>query len=266
WESFYNNSLTHYLSSKRNGRKGRDEQKGESLDENDEEEDEDEDDSDPGTSWFTEHNAPQKVLDFMTSDRFPLAPEHTHADTQPTILDLGTGNGSMLTLLREEGEFAGPMVGVDYSIKSVELARQLNERNPELQDIRFEEWDILDPKHEEDICRGVFGKDIAWFPYGDGGFDVVLDKGTFDAVSLSGEGGDKRICEKYPGIALRLVKKGGFFIITSCNWTENELVEWFTLTGKDGFIVYDRVEYPKFRFGGQEGQGVCTICFQRRDI
>ncbi|KAF3491608.1 uncharacterized protein GIQ15_01125 [Arthroderma uncinatum] len=261
WESFYDNSLSHYLSSKRDGRKRREQDK--SLDEEDEDEDEDEedDDSDPGTSWFTEHNAPQKVLDFMTSDRFPLAPEQMESDRQPTILDLGTGNGSMLTLLREEGEYTGPMVGVDYSPKSVELARQLTERIPEAQDIQFEVWDILDPKHEEDIRRGAFGEDIGWFPSKDGGFDIVLDKGTFDAVSLSGE----RICEKYPGIALELVKKGGFLIITSCNWTESELVAWFT-GDKDGFTVYDRVEYPKFRFGGQEGQGVCTICFQRRDI
>ncbi|EFW16767.1 conserved hypothetical protein, partial [Coccidioides posadasii str. Silveira] len=58
---------------------------------------------DPGTSWFTEHNAPEKVLRFLTAEGFPLAPCNTSGLEQPRILDLGTGNGSMLTLLREEG-------------------------------------------------------------------------------------------------------------------------------------------------------------------
>lgn len=202
----------------------------------------------------------------MTSEKFPLAPDYSQSGREPSILDLGTGNGSMLTLLREEGGFSGPMVGVDYSVKSIELARRLAGQGEGDEGIRFEVWDILDPRHEEDIRSGVFGKKVDWFPFEQGGFDIVLDKGTFDAVSLSAEGGSKRICEKYPGVALGLVRKGGFLIITSCNWTESELVSWFTAGDHgdgDCFTVYDRVEYPKFRFGGQEGQGVCTICFQR---
>lgn len=208
----------------------------------------------------------------MTSEKFPLAPDYSQSGREPSILDLGTGNGSMLTLLREEGGFSGPMVGVDYSVKSIELARRLAGQGEGDGGIRFEVWDILDPRHEGDIRSGVFGKEVDWFPFEQGGFDIVLDKGTFDAVSLSAEGGSKRICEKYPGVALGLVRKGGFLIITSCNWTESELVSWFTAGDHgdgdgdgdgDCFTVYDRVEYPKFRFGGQEGQGVCTICFQR---
>ncbi|KAG5218050.1 hypothetical protein GY632_5941 [Trichophyton interdigitale] len=263
WERYYDSSLTHFLSSKRDGRRRRDEQQGDGEDDDQGEED---DDSDIGTSWFSEHNAPQKVLDFMTSEKFPLAPDYSQSGREPSILDLGTGNGSMLTLLREEGGFSGPMVGVDYSVKSIELARRLAGQGEGDEGIRFEVWDILDPRHEEDIRSGVFGKKVDWFPFEQGGFDIVLDKGTFDAVSLSAEGGSKRICEKYPGVALGLVRKGGFLIITSCNWTESELVSWFTAGDHgdgDCFTVYDRVEYPKFRFGGQEGQGVCTICFQR---
>ncbi|EFE35536.1 S-adenosylmethionine-dependent methyltransferase, putative [Trichophyton benhamiae CBS 112371] len=281
WERYYDSSLAHFLSSKRDGRRRRDEQQIDGGDDDDGQGEDD--DSDIGTSWFSEHNAPQKVLDFVTSEKFPLAPDYSQAGRESSILDLGTGNGSMLTLLREEGGFSGPMVGVDYSVKSIELARQLAGQGDDGQGqgqgqsqgkgyegIRFEVWDILDPRHEADIRSGVFGKEVDWFPFEQGGFDIVLDKGTFDAVSLSAEGGSRRICEKYPGVALGLVRKGGFLIITSCNWTESELVSWFT--AKDhgdgdgdghGFTVYDQVEYPKFRFGGREGQGVCTICFQR---
>ncbi|OJK03151.1 hypothetical protein ASPACDRAFT_40473 [Aspergillus aculeatus ATCC 16872] len=306
-----------------------------SSSDDEETDDEVDDDSDPGTSWFSEHNAPEKVLDFLTDETFPLAPCNTlpgrgHAAEgeagvqsearQPSILDLGTGNGSMLALLRKRGGFKGELVGVDYSAQSVELARRLQalrihraylsdsdqeddsgdegegEAEGEAQgtggkgegaEIRFEEWDILSASE-----AGVVADGLGWFPYEQRGFDIVLDKGTFDAVSLSAElvsgtedesqerkGGkmvQRRVCERYPGIARGLVRPGGFLVVTSCNWTEEELVEWFTASAavseggegegeglKDRLVVWGRVEYPRFRFGGREGQGVCTVCFQR---
>ncbi|KAL2819341.1 methyltransferase domain-containing protein [Aspergillus cavernicola] len=335
WETFYSRTLTH-ISSKHNpstpggpnpnsGRNSDDPDHAAGLDDDNasEEDDDDEDDynadSDPGTSWFSEHNAPQKVLGFLTREGFPLAPCNTLPSTsarrrraramkklseqerhsQPSVLDLGTGNGSMLALLRKRGRFWGDMVGVDYSAKSVELARELQESKrheayqsdsdsdesdlgsetgaqdgagggqaeelEEWEDIRFEEWDIL---RSGDDLRA---KKLDWFPYEKGGFDIVLDKGTFDAVSLMAE---KSECERYPGIAGSLVRKGGFFVVTSCNWTEEEIVRWFTTstsTTSTGdtvseaakLVVWGRVQYPRFRFGGQEGQGVCTVCFQR---
>ncbi len=294
-------------------------------DSDEENEDEDDDyngDSDPGTSWFSEHNAPQKVLEFLTREEFPLAPCNTLGSRrggggeggggkkgarktvlsaedkkkQPSVLDLGTGNGSMLALLRKRGGFVGDMVGVDYSGKSVELARELQvtrrhdayqtdsedeggvgsdddgdeegaagegEEEEGWDEIQFEEWDILGS--EDELRAGKVG----WFPYNKGGFDIVLDKGTFDAVSLMAE---KNQCERYPGISGGLVRKGGFLVVTSCNWTEEEVVQWFT-SASIGFeagdsdsgklVVWGRVQYPRFRFGGQEGQGVCTVCFQR---
>lgn len=307
---------------------------------NDESED---DDDDPGTSWFSEHKAPEKVLHFLTDESFPLAPVNTNTNvdvetsqqkqSQPCILDLGTGNGSMLALLRKGG-FTGPMVGVDYSARSVELARELQrlrleghhsgtaagdrehedivvatesgtneavpisistsndnpgetqyekpEEDADADAVRFEEWDILSSRHAlskkelEDASRPR----LDWFPYDRNGFDIVLDKGTFDAVSLSDEvvedadqSGNgvavrQRVCERYPIIARRLVRKGGFLVVTSCNWTEAELIRWFTGDVHDGddddrLSVWGRIEYPRFRFGGQEGQGVCTVCFKK---
>ncbi|KAK2767430.1 hypothetical protein FQN54_003586 [Arachnomyces sp. PD_36] len=289
WESFYERSLSH-LSSKNKPPQNPSTQQNSTKDTNadeDEADDDDDDDasssdddgdldSDPGTSWFTEHNAPQKVLDFLTSEKFPLSPTN-NPPNEPTILDLGTGNGSMLALLREEGGFGGVMVGVDYSAKSVELARRLypSSASPAADrgggdegglGIRFEEWDILGVKKEDFTAQGM----PEWFPAAESGFDIVLDKGTFDAVSLCEEEEEdgkvirRRVCERYPGVAKLLVKNGGYLVVTSCNWTEEELVRWFTRVedgeGGDGdrLVVWGRVEYPKFRFGGQEGQGVCT--------
>lgn len=280
WESFYSNSLSH-LSSKKKSETKHAEDDVDSDDEYDSDDDDNDNDSDPGTSWFSEYKAPEKVLQFLTSASFPLAPCNTTSstdDAQPTILDLGTGNGSMLTLLRDKGGFNGKMVGVDYSERSVELARQLLAVRPSASasaDIRFETWDIL--ASSEAAAPEAEG----WFPADKGGFDIVLDKGTFDAVSLSAEeipvegsvvtdkSGriQRRICERYPAAAARLMRPGGFLIVTSCNWTEEELIKWFTAANTDAeseLSVWGKVEYVKFRFGGQEGQGVCTVCFQRR--
>ncbi|KAJ5390042.1 uncharacterized protein N7496_001110 [Penicillium cataractarum] len=225
------------------------------------------DEDDPGTSWFSEHSAPEKVLRFLTRQSFPLAPRNTRAQSaQPSILDLGTGNGSMLALLRKKGRFTGAMVGVDYSARSVELARELQRSRghsayrtddesdedesgeegdeqrdadiPEPAPIQFEEWDILGSKavlSESGVKSSPTPEDetLSWFPYQTGGFDIVLDKGTFDAISLADDAKATRVCERYPDIARRLVRRGGFLIVTSCNWTEEELVKWFVAEKKE---------------------------------
>lgn len=157
------------------------------------------------------------------------------------------------------------MVGVDYAQKSVNLARKLwqnhvNESEDEslVDSIRFEQFDLL----KDDAAAQ------SWWP--STGFDLVLDKGTFDAISLSGEttriaDRDVRIVETYPGKVLRMIKPGGFLLITSCNWTEDEVVKWFTQTPevKDVLNVFGRVKYPTFQFGGHQGQGVASVCFQK---
>ncbi|PLB33208.1 putative S-adenosylmethionine-dependent methyltransferase [Aspergillus candidus] len=311
WDTFYARTLAH-LSQKQTPTDANEAHQTQVEADGEEEEDDQEDvddDSDPGTSWFSEYNAPDKVLRFLTGEEFPLAPVNTRTSgttegegkrEQPSILDLGTGNGSMLALLRKRGHFRGEMVGVDYSRASVELARRLQVlraheaylsdsedegedgvEEEEGKEIRFEEWDILRAEGWAlaDADNGGGRSRVDWFPYSRGGFDIVLDKGTFDAVSLSeevvedaerkdgsGKTIQRRVCETYPGIARRTVRKGGFLVVTSCNWTEEELVQWFTReTGEeeDRLVVWGRVEYPTFRFGGREGQGVVTVCFQR---
>jgi hypothetical protein len=135
------------------------------------------------------------------------------------------------------------------------------------QDIRFEEWDILDPANETILGENSTDK-LSWFPYESHGFDIVLDKGTFDAISLADEttaSANTHICHQYPVVASKLVRPGGYLIVTSCNWTEDELVHWFTTATKTAELeVWHRLEYPRFRFGGVEGQGVCTVCFRRK--
>lgn len=165
------------------------------------------------------------------------------------ILDLGTGNGHMIFSLHEEG-WTGSLVGVDYSELSVQLARQIAKQK-DADTATFEQWDILNEDPDE-----------SWLAHG---FDAVLDKGTFDAISLSSETDSqgRRICEYYRERITPLIKKGKFFIITSCNWTKDELLHWFILP--DGELeFFDEAKYPTFTFGGQQGQSVCTLIFKRR--
>ena len=160
------------------------------------------------------------------------------------------------------------MVGVDYSAGSIALCRRLAASKgllvPDLAGrdegggggddaiMTFMEWDILHSPPPASWTQP--------------GFDVVLDKGTFDAVSLCAETdeGGKRVCEGYRERVEKLVRKGGVVVVTSCNWTEEELVEWFEGGDEGALEKCGRVEYPIFRFGGRQGQSVQSVVFRRR--
>lgn len=191
----------------------------------------------------------------------------------------------MLFLLREEGGFEGRMVGVDYSASSVELCRRVagekgikltmgggdggGEGEGKTDDgdsrgrcedkgatLQFSHWNILTSPPLPSWPSNASGEVI--------GFDIVLDKGTFDAVSLSNELDDtgRRVVEGYRDRVEKLVRRGGWFVVTSCNWTEEELVGWFETPG--GLERCGRVEYPVFRYGGRVGQSVWSVVFRRR--
>lgn len=198
---------------------------------------------DEGTIWFSDAGAEERKLSFLEdlSDEGALDKEICR------FLDLGTGNGHLLFALRED-EWRGEMVGADYSGESIKLAGEIRDSKGEgYSDIRLEEWDILTQEPG------------AWL--GDG-FDVVLDKGTFDAICLSQDtdAQGRRICEGYSEHVEPLVKPGGRFLITSCNWTEEELRTWFE---GGQFKFAGKVKYPSFTFGGKTGSSVVTLCFEK---
>lgn len=129
-------------------------------------------------------------------------------------------------------------------------------------------------------------------------FDLITDKGTFDAIGLSEDAAANR--ERYITAVRSLVKPQGLLVITSCNTTREELIEEFcgastdrsigarksatvpdtgegdsTNAGNEGkchlaapqdggrFVYVNHVRsYPVFRFGGIEGSKVCTVAFR----
>lgn len=225
------------------------------------------DPTDVGTIWFDDSSAEDKVLAYLCSKQLALDAGHT------SFLDVGTGNGHFLLRLREGGDedtdedeegesedndtrtgtFLGRMMGTDYSLKSVEFAARLAaSKGAEAGKIEFVHTDIMKDDPKEKILTGTNAN----------GWDVVLDKGTFDAISLSSEldTQGRRIGESYKNKIIPLVREGGFFVVTSCNWTEEELVGWFD---GDGFTKVGAVEYRSFSFGGKKGQTISTICFRK---
>lgn len=57
-------------------------------------------------------------------------------------------------------------------------------------------------------------------------YSIAHDKGTYDAICLHPESPKEKrstyICKVH-----RLLKENGLFIITSCNWTDNEIITHF---------------------------------------
>jgi SAM-dependent methyltransferase len=216
-----------------------------------------------------------------------------------SVLDLGCGNGSLLFALHDDG-WTGRLVGVDYSERSVELARAVGRERRRRRRLGLGSDDDEEEKEEqeqgkkpetetgedddddekENVSFQVF--DILHSPASllspdpsFPGWDLVLDKGTFDAISLSPEidpATGRRAFEGYGARVLALRRTGGLLVVTSCNWTEEELKVWFdgcssSAEGGGGgaakLKLAGRIEYPSFSFGGVKGQTISTLCFEK---
>ncbi|XP_050941458.1 uncharacterized protein LOC103496859 isoform X1 [Cucumis melo] len=178
------------------------------------------------------------------------------------VLDIGTGNGLLLQELAKEGRFSN-LTGTDYSEGAIDLARSLAERDG-FSNINFLVDDVLETKLE-------------------GQFQLVVDKGTLDAIGLHPDGPIKRIM--YWVSVSKLVAPGGLLVITSCNSTKDELVqevENFNQRRVNSFVEPESSDetqpgellptfqylshvrtYPTFTFGGSVGSRVATVAFLR---
>jgi SAM-dependent methyltransferase len=169
----------------------------------------------------------ERMVDWVL-DNIPLA-------TNPSVLEIGCGNGTLVLALFEAGYPATQLSGIDYSPSAIKLARSIAATRGE--GITFNTCDFL----EEDPPILSCMKEGAW--------DLLLDKGTFDAIALGEKDQSGRSpAVNYPVRVQRLLAPGGYFLITctcmsnfceycdvidsyfelACNFTEIELKAQFT--------------------------------------
>ncbi|KAG0722455.1 EEF1A lysine methyltransferase 2 [Chionoecetes opilio] len=153
---------------------------------------------DIGEIWF-EDTMDQLIECVLDSDQITA---------QSSIIDIGCGNGAFLLHLAAEG-FKN-LYGIDYSQKAVELAQAVAAQKD--LNVTYKQVDILNP---DDESLGVRE------------YDLCHDKGTYDAVSMCPDDpcGKRTI---YIQAVHRITHKDGLFIITSCNWTLEELTAQFS--------------------------------------
>ena len=193
------------------------------------------------------------------ADNLPSTPSSSSAPPL-RILECGSGNGTLL--LSFLSSKSGPpqkynLTGIDYSSQAIDLARGVEAaRRGSLADGSYEsdsgsEDDGRDESDEEGTAPNGHGgrvlndvspidwrvADLLLDPPNEQ-WDLVLDKGTFDALCLSSEeipGTRKLPSRVYPEQVARLVKEGGYFLVTSCNFTEEEIKRRWTVDGL-GFV------------------------------
>uniref|UniRef100_A0AC35GTZ7 Protein-lysine N-methyltransferase n=1 Tax=Panagrolaimus sp. PS1159 TaxID=55785 RepID=A0AC35GTZ7_9BILA len=210
WESHYSNELSNF-------------------DEN----------GDEGEIWFG-RSAENRMIRFV-SDK---------VSKNAKILDLGTGNGSVLRRLCQKGYYN--LTGVDYCKEAIELAQRAAEAEEDDNSpkIKFQVADLIADKTDPELC---------------GKFQVILDKGTWDAISLAGDrearlkNYRRSIMDFFELNEEKSSQMSRYFIIFSCNYTKDELCDLFE--GDDLKYEYEIPATNALVFGGKKGVTSTGIVF-----
>ncbi|XP_029637949.2 EEF1A lysine methyltransferase 2 isoform X1 [Octopus sinensis] len=187
-----------------------------------------EDNGETGDVWFGK-KCQQNIIEWIKTCK-----EIKHTDA---IVDLGTGNGFFLITLAEQGFSC--LTGLDYSENAVNFAKAVA-KNKNINHITFEVADLL-----EKDCNAISLQKK---------YQVCHDKGTFDAISLM-PGQFEHFKNAYVAAVGQILVDSGIFIITSCNWTEKQLLEHF----KGDFHLKEVIPSPSFQFGGLSGSKYTTL-------
>ncbi|KAH8117827.1 S-adenosyl-L-methionine-dependent methyltransferase [Phellopilus nigrolimitatus] len=200
---------------------------------------------DEGEVWFG-----QDSVEKMVAWAAAHVPPSGAPGTAPSIVEIGAGNGNLLFALADAGYAPCRLAGVDYSADAVRLAQAVAGQRGAT-DVTFAVADFLSGP----LCLDVEGAEVGW--------DLVLDKGTFDAMALAEkDAAGRRPCDAYPARVSAALKPGGFFLITSCNFTHEELLRTFT-TPETELSYHSRIDHPSISFGGVKGSTYCSVAFQK---
>ena len=139
-----------------------------------------------------------------------------HSTPAPHVLEIGSGNGTLLFALHEAGYPPERLSGIDYSEDAVRLARAIGKsRAGGSGEIDEDEPHAQSDRITFNTCDFLRADVPLLYDMNRDGWDLVLDKGTFDAIALSekDENG-KNGADLYPSRLRDIVKPGGFFLIT----------------------------------------------------
>ncbi|XP_059050351.1 EEF1A lysine methyltransferase 2 [Achroia grisella] len=184
---------------------------------------------DPGEVWFGEDSA-QRVIDWISTSGI---------DKDISFVDLGCGNGYSLLELARRG-FTN-LIGVDYCPEAIMLAKKITKE--EFPSIKYKLFDII----KDDLSN--LGTE----------YGIVHDKGTYDAVSLNPDN-PKENRQKYLEQVTNMLSNNGLFVITSCNWTDQELIQHFSEKMKLKCVI----PTPQFKFGGKVGSVISSVVFIKK--
>jgi SAM-dependent methyltransferase len=213
-------------------------------------EDVEDDDEEAGTLWFGASVAAKHV---------DLAAPFC-AVLGARVVDVGTGNGEVLCRLAERHR-ASSYLGTDYIADACVLARRVAKSQRRAYEQCAGRSDAEQLPAIDFIVDDIFRSSLQA-----GSFDVVLDKGTLDALSLvvaaGAEGDAVETIRKYVVALARLARGGGVLIVTTANFTLHELDAVMTSAG---WAYESKVEdYPTFRYGDIVGTHVRTLLFRKR--
>ncbi|XP_026747939.1 EEF1A lysine methyltransferase 2 [Trichoplusia ni] len=183
---------------------------------------------DPGDVWFGEDSA-DRVINWICN---------CGVDKDTAVIDLGCGNGYTLSELAREG--LTNLLGIDYCEEAITLAKKVS--NTEFPHIKYKVFNITQDSVAE---LGKFG--------------IIHDKGTYDAIGLNPDD-PKKHREKYIDQVAEMLSEEGLFIITSCNWTDEELIKHFSEKMKLKRVI----PTPQFKFGGKVGSVVSSVVFTKK--
>ncbi|CAL7945627.1 unnamed protein product [Xylocopa violacea] len=186
---------------------------------------------DVGEIWFGRNNT-LKVIRWIATE--------LNLNNDDKIIDIGCGNGMTLIELSRKG--FERLVGIDYSQKAVDLAREiLKEHN--VSQIELKVCDIL---NSEDLDLST-------------DFKLAHDKGTYDAISMHPEDpASKR--RKYIENVHKILLPSGYLVLTSCNWTKAEIEKHF----QNYFDILHVLPSDSFTFGGQSGNTVTQLVLRKK--
>uniref|UniRef100_A0A1I7Y742 Protein-lysine N-methyltransferase n=1 Tax=Steinernema glaseri TaxID=37863 RepID=A0A1I7Y742_9BILA len=198
---------------------------------------------DEGEVWFG-RSAENRVIKFLSEQK---------VDKDVAILDVGTGNGSMLRRLREKG--FTKLTGIDYSEGAIELSKELAEQDDYDGDVEIEflVTDLIKEESDEELRNR---------------FDVILDKGTWDAISLAGDRNER--LKNYRNSIVSFLRQNDmadipleprYFVICSCNFTKDELIELFQC--EDLQFDSEVAASHSISFGGRCGVTSTVVVFRK---